>query len=100
MKLLLDNNNVILDISEDMMVVEPFISVTKNNGTYNYMLVNKTICEVLSIPENVVAQKYCYDTTTHEFTLNPTYVEYIPETVEKNTEGSSSWLDKLKNFFN
>ena len=94
MQLLLDSERVILKIGDSVETSEPFIFVTKLDRNYYALQGGKIVCEIEELPEGIKAQKHCYDTTTQEFTLNPTYIDQVTQ-----TEAPKTFIEKVKNFF-
>ena len=74
MKVLTDNNNVVIDIVNSTEQVINGLQVNKDGDVYIYASsIALTVENVETIPEGVMAQKYKY--IEGEFVLNPDYVE-------------------------
>ena len=64
---------IVIDISEVMYESELFIVVQKNGEIYHYQEPTAILYELETMPEGIVAQKYCYD--GEAFTLNPNWID-------------------------
>lgn len=70
---IIDVNNVVIDIAPVITEIEPYIEVTKIDGSLvNYMSADLTIVDK-DVDAGVIAQKYIY--VNNAFLINPNYVE-------------------------
>jgi hypothetical protein len=75
MKILVNNNKVVVYIGEDTGTINATTNMINFSGI-SYSLFNLTVCTVEDIPQGVVPNQYCYD-PTNGFTPNPNYVSVI-----------------------
>ena len=78
MYLLINDGKVITYISETISYQSNGNALVDNGTLAIAAPLFSDVCEVDTVPSNVEPVKYCYDSTTGEFSLNPNYEEPEP----------------------
>ena len=82
MYLLLNNDTVIISISETLDYQPNGNAIVNNGALIIASVLFSEVCEVSTVPEYVEAVKYCYNASTQEYSINPDWSEPEPTTDE------------------